>query len=123
MPTLPVEEMKIVEVAWAAFESSPTMNFPLVRGNVTTAGDAPIIEGLLEIEIKLLVEVSDEVATSPIKAGVPFVVVKYANLPAVAFVDVPTLLLKVSQLADERHPAAEAEAVVQPTVKPEPIIL
>ena len=70
-----------------------------------TAPEEPIIEGLLEIAIKLLVEVREEVATSPIKAGVPLVVVKYARRPAVSLVEVPTLLLKVDQFAEDRHPA------------------
>ena len=32
MPMLPVEDMKIDEVAWAAPRSSPTMKYPLSRG-------------------------------------------------------------------------------------------
>ncbi len=60
-------------------------------------------------------QVSDVVATLPNNAGVPLVVVKYARLPEVAFEDVPTLLLKVLQLAEDRHPAIEPEATSQVT--------
>ncbi|MCX6788064.1 MAG: hypothetical protein NT108_02800 [Candidatus Kaiserbacteria bacterium] len=34
MPTLPVEEMKIVEVAWDMPASLPTRKLPLASGNV-----------------------------------------------------------------------------------------
>lgn len=88
------------------------MNQPLVRGRVMAEAE-PIIEGLPEIESKLLEEVRVEVATPEIKAGVPLVVVKYARLPAVAFDEVPTLLLKVDQLAEVKQPKTEPEAMSQ----------
>ena len=62
MPTLPVEEMKMVEVACAVPESLPTTKYPFVTGSVTTAPEEPMMEGAFEME-RSPVAVSDEVAT------------------------------------------------------------
>ena len=63
IPSAPVEEMKMVEVAWAAPASEPTMKLPLVSGKVMTAPLLPMMAGLFEIEMSPFVEVSVEVAT------------------------------------------------------------
>src|SRR3989338_3138781 len=52
MPSCPVEEMKIEEVACAIPASEPTTKYPLVTGRVTTAPLPPRMAGLLEIERK-----------------------------------------------------------------------
>ena len=58
------------------------------------------------------------VATVPISEGVSFEV-QYARFPTTGTVDVPTLLLKVDQFADERQPSCEPEAVWQPAAPAE----
>ena len=69
IPTLPSEEMKMEEVAWATPSSEPTMKYPLVSGSVTTAPEAPRMAGLFEME-RRPVAVREEVAAEE-SAAVP----------------------------------------------------
>lgn len=50
-------------------------------------------------------QVTLEVETPLMRAGVPLVVVNMASWPAVALEEVPTLLLKIWKLAADRYPS------------------
>jgi len=97
MPTLPVEPMKIVDVAWAAPLSLPTTKYPFVTGSESVIGDEPRIEVVPESESSPDVE-SVVVPMLP-KVLTP---VKYGMLPMTA--------------------AEEVERPFQPRVAPESVI-